>query len=162
MDKISVSDARREDSIGKDVLLQGWVRTRRDSKGGFSFLEVNDGSCQGNVQILAQGTLANYESEVKKLQTENDGLRTAMTDIQANVAVLSDFWFMTDSAFEHKISKSDDDELKKLYATLVKSQKWDDYVELMSYMIKSIDHASNISWLPFQSVDAFAGTGDSR
>ncbi|MEP6895082.1 MAG: hypothetical protein ABI986_05690 [Chloroflexota bacterium] len=99
---------------------------------------------------------------MKKLQTENDGLRTAMTEIQANVAVLSDFWFMTDSAFEHKISKSEDDELKKLYATLVKSQKWDDYVELMSYMIKSIDHASNISWLPYQSVDAFAGAGDSR
>ena len=56
-------------AIGKEVLLQGWIRTRRDSKGGFSFLEVNDGSCQGNVQILAEAKLANYESEIKKLGT---------------------------------------------------------------------------------------------
>lgn len=69
MEKISVSDARRVESVGKQVLLRGWVRTRRDSKGGFSFIELNDGSCQGNVQIVAPGELANYESEVKKIQT---------------------------------------------------------------------------------------------
>jgi asparaginyl-tRNA synthetase len=45
------------------------VRTRRDSKVGFSFLELNDGSSQGNVQILADGKLPNYESEIKKLPT---------------------------------------------------------------------------------------------
>src|SRR5476651_2309226 len=69
MDRTTVAQARREDSIGKQVVLQGWVRTRRDSKGGFSFLELNDGSCMGNVQILAETALANYESEVKKLGT---------------------------------------------------------------------------------------------
>ncbi|MBY0460976.1 MAG: asparagine--tRNA ligase, partial [Gemmataceae bacterium] len=47
----------------------GWVRTRRDSKGGFSFIELNDGSCQGNVQVVAPGELANYESAVKHLHT---------------------------------------------------------------------------------------------
>jgi asparaginyl-tRNA synthetase len=69
MDKLTVAQARREDAIGKDVILQGWVRTRRDSKGGFSFLELNDGSCMGNVQIIAEAALPNYESEVKKLHT---------------------------------------------------------------------------------------------
>jgi asparaginyl-tRNA synthetase len=49
--------------------LQAWVRTRRDSKGGFSFLELNDGSCQGNVQVVADGKLPNYESEIKHLTT---------------------------------------------------------------------------------------------
>ncbi|HQR42459.1 MAG TPA: asparagine--tRNA ligase, partial [Gemmatales bacterium] len=67
MQKMSVSDARQAASVGKTVLLQGWVRTRRDSKGGFSFIELNDGSCQGNVQILADGKLPNYETVVKKL-----------------------------------------------------------------------------------------------
>jgi asparaginyl-tRNA synthetase len=43
------------------------VRTRRDSKGGFSFLELNDGSCLGNLQIVAPGELPNYESDVKRL-----------------------------------------------------------------------------------------------
>jgi asparaginyl-tRNA synthetase len=67
METISVADARKVESVGKHVKLQGWVRTRRDSKGGFSFLELNDGSSQGNVQVIAPATLPNYESEVKHL-----------------------------------------------------------------------------------------------
>src|SRR5437667_4649085 len=69
MDKITVADARKVESVGKHVKLQGWVRTRRDSKAGFSFLEINDGSSQGNVQVIAPATLSNYESEVKHLTT---------------------------------------------------------------------------------------------
>jgi asparaginyl-tRNA synthetase len=67
MDKITVAEARREEAMGRQVRLQGWVRTRRDSKGGFSFLELNDGSSLGNVQVVAPNTLPNYETEVKKL-----------------------------------------------------------------------------------------------
>src|SRR5262245_28938908 len=69
VDTISVAEARKAEAIGKQVRLQGWVRTRRDSKGGFSFIELNDGSCQGNVQIVAPGELANYEAVVKHLHT---------------------------------------------------------------------------------------------
>jgi len=67
MEKISVAQARQTEAVGRQVELNGWVRTRRDSKGGFSFLELNDGSCFGNVQVVADGKLANYESEIKKL-----------------------------------------------------------------------------------------------
>ncbi|UCE54485.1 MAG: asparagine--tRNA ligase [Desulfobacterales bacterium] len=49
------------------LLIQGWVRTRRDSK-GFSFIEVNDGSCLKNLQVVANESLDNY-SEIKKLTT---------------------------------------------------------------------------------------------
>ena len=54
MNKISVVNARQESTIGSTGTLQGWVRTRRDSKAGFSFIEINDGSCQGNIQIIAE------------------------------------------------------------------------------------------------------------
>jgi asparaginyl-tRNA synthetase len=67
MEKIAVIEARQVGAVGKQVQLSGWVRTRRDSKGGFSFLELNDGSCFGNVQILADAKLPNYESEIKKI-----------------------------------------------------------------------------------------------
>jgi asparaginyl-tRNA synthetase len=67
MERMSVAAARSRESIGKQVRLQGWVRTRRDSKGGFSFLEINDGSCQGNLQVIAEAKLSNYESDVKRL-----------------------------------------------------------------------------------------------
>ena len=66
-EKIFVSEARTAVTIGRTVQVQGWVRTRRDSKGGFSFLEINDGSCFGNLQIFVPGELPNYESEAKKL-----------------------------------------------------------------------------------------------
>src|SRR5438477_8527460 len=79
MEKISVALARKPEAIGKQVKLQGWVRTRRDSKGGFSFLELNDGSCMGNIQILAEATLSNYETEVKHLGTG------ASVTVQGNV-----------------------------------------------------------------------------
>ena len=47
--------------------MQGWVRTRRDSK-DFSFIELNDGSCLRNLQIIAKNLLANY-AEVQRLTT---------------------------------------------------------------------------------------------
>jgi asparaginyl-tRNA synthetase len=67
MERISVKEARDAAAIGRQGTLQGWVRTRRDSKGGFSFLELNDGSCLSNIQIIADASLPNYESEVKQL-----------------------------------------------------------------------------------------------
>ncbi len=67
MEKLSILQARQSESIGCQARLQGWIRTRRDSKGGFSFLEINDGSCFGNIQIVADGDLENYESHIKKL-----------------------------------------------------------------------------------------------
>ncbi|MFC1757722.1 asparagine--tRNA ligase [Planctomycetota bacterium] len=67
MKKMTVTVAQKAESIGQQVRIQGWIRTRRDSKGGFSFLEVNDGSCMSNIQIIADADLANYESEIKKL-----------------------------------------------------------------------------------------------
>src|SRR5207245_3060463 len=67
MEKMTGAQARDVSAVGKQILLQGWVRTRRDSNGGFSFIELNDGSCFGNVQIVADGKLPNYESDIKKL-----------------------------------------------------------------------------------------------
>jgi asparaginyl-tRNA synthetase len=67
MDKLTVDAARKPEAIGKQATLQGWVRTRRDSKAGFSFLELNDGSCLGNIQVIAETSLPNYESEIKRL-----------------------------------------------------------------------------------------------
>jgi asparaginyl-tRNA synthetase len=67
METRRVAAVRRPEMIGQDVRVQGWLRTRRDSKGGFSFLEINDGSSLGNLQVIADADLPNYESEVKRL-----------------------------------------------------------------------------------------------
>src|SRR5687767_654603 len=52
---------------GEPVTVRGWVRTRRDSKAGLSFVHVSDGSAFHPVQVVAPAALANYASEVQKL-----------------------------------------------------------------------------------------------
>jgi asparaginyl-tRNA synthetase len=52
---------------GCEVTVKGWIRSRRDSKGGFSFLAVNDGSAQSSIQVVAPAEMANYDAEILKL-----------------------------------------------------------------------------------------------
>src|ERR1700737_4722008 len=63
----SVKDALEKTAPVSPILVEGWVRTRRDSK-DFSFIELNDGSCLRNLQIIARNSLANYV-EVQRLTT---------------------------------------------------------------------------------------------
>jgi asparaginyl-tRNA synthetase len=64
---ISVASARKAEWLGKAVEVRGWVRTRRDSKAGISFIEVNDGSCLGNLQVVAEASLFNSAEELARL-----------------------------------------------------------------------------------------------
>ncbi len=66
MERELIKDLLIRSGDGAAVTVAGWVRTRRDSKGGFSFIELNDGSCLKNIQVLAPADLANYESEIVK------------------------------------------------------------------------------------------------
>ena len=50
------------------ITVAGWVRSRRTSKGGFSFIELHDGSCFASLQLVAQATLANY-ADIGRLGT---------------------------------------------------------------------------------------------
>ncbi len=55
--------------VGQRVTIQGWIRTRRDSKAGLSFLAVHDGSCHDPIQVVAPAELPNYQSEVVRITT---------------------------------------------------------------------------------------------
>jgi len=57
-----------EKPVGNRIRIGGWIRTRRDT-GSFSFLEVNDGSCLANLQVIADGTLDNYSSQINQMAT---------------------------------------------------------------------------------------------
>lgn len=54
--------------LGSSILVKGWLRTKRDSKAGLSFLALHDGSCFDPIQVVAMNTLENY-SDVIKLTT---------------------------------------------------------------------------------------------
>ena len=51
----------------KPVTVKGWIRTRRDSKAGFSFLHVSDGTSFHPLQVVAPAALPNYASEIVRL-----------------------------------------------------------------------------------------------
>ncbi len=60
---------KNEVSLGEMVRVNGWVRSRRDSKAGFSFLNIHDGSDFDGIQAVVDKSLPNYETEVLKLST---------------------------------------------------------------------------------------------
>lgn len=65
-----LSPAEGEKSlIGECVTVQGWVRLRRDSKAGLSFIQISDGTCFDLLQIVATNELSNYDSEVLHITT---------------------------------------------------------------------------------------------
>jgi len=67
MDRQLIKHVLGRTDFDATVTVAGWVRTRRDSKGGFSFIEVNDGSAFSGIQVVAPGELRNYESDVLKI-----------------------------------------------------------------------------------------------
>ncbi|MDX9702984.1 MAG: asparagine--tRNA ligase [Candidatus Auribacterota bacterium] len=69
MNRTRIHDILINSQPGAKVKVCGWVRTRRDSKGGFSFIELNDGSCLKNLQVIADQQLSNYTAEILKLTT---------------------------------------------------------------------------------------------
>ena len=64
----SVKDALRASGPAPEILVNGWVRTRRDSK-AFSFIELNDGSCLKNLQVIADATLPGYADLMPQITT---------------------------------------------------------------------------------------------
>jgi len=67
MERTLIKDALTEVPAGAELTVAGWVKTVRASKGGFSFINLNDGSCLANIQVIADEKLPNYAEEVSRL-----------------------------------------------------------------------------------------------
>jgi len=67
MDRQLIKYVLEREDFGEVLTVAGWVRTRRDSKAGVSFIELNDGSSFSSLQVVAPSDLANYESDVLRL-----------------------------------------------------------------------------------------------
>jgi asparaginyl-tRNA synthetase len=70
-------------AVGEQATVRGWVRTRRDSKAGISFINIHDGSCFDPIQAVVPNELDNYDNEVLKLTT---GASVAITGTVAESA----------------------------------------------------------------------------
>ncbi len=70
MSVISITDVLAGNfPVNESITIHGWIRTRRDSKAGISFLALHDGSCFDAIQAIVPSELDNYESDVLKLTT---------------------------------------------------------------------------------------------
>jgi asparaginyl-tRNA synthetase len=72
MGHVTVAQALRGTAtVGSEVTVRGWVRSRRDARsgGGISFISVHDGSCFDPIQVVAEASLPNYADEVAHLTT---------------------------------------------------------------------------------------------
>ncbi len=58
-----------EIAVGQQVRVRGWLRSKRDSKAGISFIAIHDGSCFDAIQAVVPSDLENYESEVLQITT---------------------------------------------------------------------------------------------
>jgi len=70
MSVISITDVLAgKYPVNEAISVHGWIRTRRDSKAGISFLAIHDGSCFDAIQAIVPNDLNNYQSDVLKLTT---------------------------------------------------------------------------------------------
>lgn len=63
-----IAEILRSGQLDEWLIVQGWVRTKRELK-GFSFIEVNDGSSLANLQVVINQDLPEYDDILKKLNT---------------------------------------------------------------------------------------------
>jgi|SRR5690554_2414363 len=68
MQNLRVKDILNLPESGVQVKVNGWVRTKRDSK-GFSFLEINDGSCIKSIQVIVDSSVDGYNEKILKITT---------------------------------------------------------------------------------------------
>lgn len=69
MPRLKVASILKDGPVGTQVDLRGWVRTKRESKQGFAFVELNDGSCLKNVQVVVDKSVPGYDDFLKLLTT---------------------------------------------------------------------------------------------
>jgi asparaginyl-tRNA synthetase len=67
MNKQDIVELLDTEATGQTVTIQGWARSRRDSKAGLSFIALYDGTCFDAIQIIADKALENYDSEILKI-----------------------------------------------------------------------------------------------
>ncbi|PPI86855.1 asparagine--tRNA ligase [Candidatus Pantoea edessiphila] len=82
MNLVSIADMLNGRVLINDIVtISGWVRTRRDSKAGYSFITIYDGSCFNNMQVVANDALNNYKDIILHLTT---GCSVIITGIIVN------------------------------------------------------------------------------
>jgi asparaginyl-tRNA synthetase len=65
---MSIDHILKTGAVGDEIKVQGWIRSKRESK-GFAFVDVNDGSCMANIQVVIAQGLAEYTDKIKRINT---------------------------------------------------------------------------------------------
>ena len=122
MNRIKIAKLLKSEIPMKDVLVKGWVRTRRDSK-DFSFIEVNDGSCLRNIQVIANNSLSNYQDLIR-------------LSIGSAVSVVGDFIVSKGSGQQWEITAKHIEIISLAHASypLQKKRHTDEFLRTISHL----------------------------
>lgn len=105
---VRVSQLLKSGAPGEKITLEGWVRSRRDSKAGVSFIDINDGSSLASLQVVASQDLPNYQEVVTKLGT-GASIRVEGTLVEARKARVeleaASITLIGDSAADYPLQK---------------------------------------------------------
>ena len=152
------------------VLLKGWVKTRRDAK-DFSFIEVNDGSCLKNMQVIAANNLSNYE-EVKKLTTGSSvAVSGALTESQGGnqkyevKAEKIEIYDIADDTYPLQKKKHTDEYLRTIAHLRPRTNKYGAAFRIrseLSYAIHSFFHSRGFRYVhtPIITASDCEGAGE--
>ena len=102
MRRTRIKDVLTDVAVGETVTVAGWVRTLRTTGGGFSFVAINDGSCLANLQVVADGELPNYESEVVHL-TAGSSMAVSSWPYRSSTTLTASWWRASEPAMFSKI-----------------------------------------------------------
>src|SRR6516165_10613675 len=69
MQRMKVAAALKNGAVGQQIDVRGWVRTKRESKQGFAFVELNDGSSMASLQVVVDQAVPGYAEFLKQLTT---------------------------------------------------------------------------------------------
>ena len=64
----SIDHILRTGQVAEQITVRGWIRSKRESK-EFAFVDVNDGSCMANIQVVIAQTLPDYGTLIKRINT---------------------------------------------------------------------------------------------
>lgn len=69
MQRQKIAAVLKNGAVGSELDVRGWVRTKRESKQGFAFVELNDGSCFASLQVVIDQSVPNYAELMQQLTT---------------------------------------------------------------------------------------------
>ncbi|URJ26370.1 asparagine--tRNA ligase [Blochmannia endosymbiont of Camponotus modoc] len=161
-------------SKNTEITIQGWIRTRRDSKAKISFLDLYDGSCINSLQIIAYDQLDNYKNEILRLTSgcsviivgiivKSIGIKQHVEVIAKNIKILG--WIEDPSTYPITAKKHTMEYLREVSHLRPRTNTIGAVARIrdtLSQAIHNFLHKQGFIWIPTPIITACDTEGSSK